>query len=229
MKKIIQISSGRGPEECNYVVAKVLKIFLKELVPELIEYTILNKIDGYENGAIQSVAIQIEGSNLDSFLENWIGTILWIGQSVYRKYNKRKNWYISISELINIQNVEINENKFSYQTMRSSGAGGQHVNKVSSGVRAIYEPLGISVTVTDTRSQHQNKRIATKRLIAKILIQEMKNLSESVKNEWQNHLNIERGNPVRIFKGSDFKKNKKNKSYKKRRNELKNNLRKEYR
>jgi len=84
-KKIIQITAGRGPNECGYVVAKVLKAFLKELAPEAIEYTILSKVDGYENGTIQSVTIALEGLELELFLKGWIGTILWIGRSTFRK------------------------------------------------------------------------------------------------------------------------------------------------
>ncbi len=225
-KKIIQITAGRGPAECNYVVAQVLKVFLKELAPEAIEYTILNKVNGYENGTIQSVIIVLEGMHLEQFLESWIGSILWIGTSVFRKYNKRKNWFIALFELPNTLITEVNKAGFKFQTMRSSGAGGQHVNKVSSAVRATYPLFGLSVTVMDTRSQHQNKKLAIERLTAKCLAYQLEKLANDVKNEWSNHLNIQRGNPVRVFKGTDFKKQRKEKSFKKQRNNLKNDLRK---
>ncbi len=225
-KKIIQITAGRGPNECSYVVAQILKVFLKELAPEAIEYTILSKVDGYENGTIQSVTIALEGLELEGFLKSWIGTILWIGTSTFRKNHKRKNWFIAVFELTNKVIKEINERDFKFQAMRSSGAGGQHVNKVSSAVRATYPLFGISVTVMDTRSQHQNKKIAISRLKAKCMQFQLEKLSNDVQNEWMNHLNIQRGNPMRIFNGSNFKKNKKVKSYKKQRNTLKNDLRK---
>jgi len=224
-KKIIQITAGHGPNECSYVVAKVLKIFLKELVPETIEYTILSKVDGYENGTIQSVTIALEGIGLEQFLKSWIGSILWIGQSTFRKNHKRKNWFIAIFELTNNVITEINERDFKFQTMRSSGAGGQHVNKVSSAVRATYPLYNISVSVMDTRSQHQNKKIAIKRLIEKCKTFQLKKLSNDIKNEWTNHIDIQRGNPVRIFKGSNFKKDKKVKTFKRQRSKLKNDLR----
>ena len=225
-KKIIQITAGRGPNECSYVVAQILKVFLKELAPEAIEYTILSKVDGYENGTIQSVTIALEGLELEGFLKSWIGTILWIGTSTFRKNHKRKNWFIAVFELTNKVIKEINERDFKFQAMRSSGAGGQHVNKVSSAVRATYPLFGISVTVMDTRSQHQNKKIAISRLKAKCMQFQLEKLSNDVQNEWMNHLNIQRGNPMRIFNGSNFKKNKKVKSYKKQRNTLKNDLKK---
>ena len=225
-KKIIQITAGRGPTECSYVVAKVLKFFLKELAPEAIEYTILSKINGYENGTIQSVTLVLEGLELETFLKSWLGTILWIGKSTFRKNHKRKNWFIGIFELTNNTIVEINEKDFQFQTMRSSGAGGQHVNKVSSAVRATYPKYGTSVTVMDTRSQHQNKKIAITRLKQKCMQLQLDKLSNDVKNEWTNHLDLQRGNPIRTFKGSNFKKDNKVKSFKKQRNTLKNDLRK---
>ncbi len=225
-RRIIQITAGRGPNECSYVVAKVLKAFLKELAPEAIEYTIVNTVHGYENGTVQSVTILLNGQGLDRFLENWIGVILWIGRSMFRKNNKRKNWFIAIFELTNQEMLEINEKDFKFQAMRSSGAGGQHVNKVSSAVRATHPFTGISVTVMDTRSQHQNKKIAIQRLTEKLYSYQLEKLSKDVKKEWQNHLNIQRGNPIRIFKGSDFKKDKRSKSFKKQRNQLKGELRK---
>jgi len=109
--------------------------------------------------------------------------------------------------------------------MRSSGAGGQHVNKVSSAVRATYPLYNISVSVMDTRSQHQNKKITIKRLIEKCKTFQLKKLSNDIKNEWTNHIDIQRGNPVRIFKGSNFKKDKKVKTFKRQRSKLKNDLR----
>ena len=226
-RKTIQLTAGRGPNECGYVVAKVLKEFLKELVPEAIEYTILNKVEGYENGTMQSVTILLEGMELDQFLKNWLGSILWVGTSTFRKNHKRKNWFIGLFELTNNVLEEINERDFKFQAMRSSGAGGQHVNKVSSAVRATYPLYNISVLVMDTRSQHQNKRIAITRLKEKCMLFQLKKLSDDSKNEWTNHTNIQRGNPVRIFKGSNFKTNKKVKTFKKQRNKLKNDLRRE--
>jgi len=227
MKKTIQITAGRGPNECQYVVAKVLKAFVKELGPEAIEYTIMNKVNGYENGTIQSVIIVLEGAGLDEFIKTWIGTVLWIGKSMYRNNHKRKNWFIEIFELTSNVINEVNEKDFQFQFMRSKGAGGQHVNKVSSAVRASYPLLGLSVSVMDTRSQHQNKKIAISRLKEKCQLFQLEQLSTDTKNEWKNHLNIQRGKPIRVFKGSNFKKDNKTKTYKSQRNRLKNNLRRD--
>jgi peptide chain release factor len=77
----------------------------------------------------------------------------------------------------------------------------------------------------ESRSQHQNKKIAIKRLKEKIIEHNNEQLKTSVKNKWENHGNLERGNPVRVFTGSDFKRKKVNKNSKSKRQESKKNLR----
>lgn len=229
MGKIIQLTAAKGPTECAWVVAKVLKVFLKELIDNKISYTILHKENGIENGTVQSVSIQIKGKELNGFLSNWLGTIQWIGTSTFRKYNKRKNWFIGCYELNVVSTFEgiTTNNDIKFQAIRSSGAGGQHVNKVSSAIRAKHIPTGIQVLVMDSRSQYQNKKIAIERLKQKINEYNTNQLKVGIKNEWENHLNLERGNPVRIFTGSDFKQKKKEKSFKSKRNDLKSDLRKQ--
>ncbi|WP_298779029.1 peptide chain release factor H [uncultured Polaribacter sp.] len=225
--KIIQFTAAKGPAECAWVVAKVLKLFLKELINNKIAYQIIHKENGIENGTVQSVSLEIKGKQLPVFLNDWLGSIQWIGTSIFRKYNKRKNWFIGCYELHQFQQKNIHENEIQFQAIRSSGAGGQHVNKVSSAIRAKHIPTGTQVLVMDSRSQHQNKKIAIERLKEKIRVHNTNQLKISVKNEWENHLSLERGNPVRIFTGSDFKQKKKEKFFKATRNQLKNDLRKQ--
>ena len=223
-QKIIQITSGRGPAECCWVVAQVLKYFLKEIQELELNYEILHRSPGIENGTLQSATVKLTGSDLDQFLNNWLGTIQWIGTSTFRKCHKRKNWFIGVFELDIFSNQKITAKDISYQAIRSSGPGGQNVNKVNSAVRATHHPTGISLVAMDSRSQHQNKKMATERLVQKIKEIHMENLKQKITDQWENHLSLQRGNPVRVFKGSDFKKQKPDTSYKSKRNELKNDL-----
>ncbi|WP_452602553.1 peptide chain release factor H [Pontimicrobium sp. MEBiC06410] len=225
--KIIQITSGRGPAECCWVVAQVLKKFLDAVKSNTIDYKILQREKGIENMTLQSVTIQLEGKNLSTFLNQWKGTIQWIGVSTFRPRHKRKNWFVGLYEIEQQQQFQIHEKDVNYQATRSSGPGGQHVNKVSSAIRAIHKPTNTQVLVMDSRSQHQNKKIARIRLQEKVNELQLKALKSSVKNQWENHLKLERGNPIQVFKGSDFKKNKVVKTYKKQRSTLKNDLRNE--
>ncbi|MFY7671191.1 peptide chain release factor H [Tenacibaculum sp. MEBiC06402] len=225
--KTIQFTAGRGPAECTWVVAKVLKTFIKNSSNEGISYTILHQEKGVENGTVQSVSLQLKGQNLTLFLKDWLGTIQWIGKSTFRKYHKRKNWFIGCFELKELKTLEVFERDIEFQAIRSSGPGGQHVNKVSSAVRAKHIPTGVQVLVSESRSQHQNKKLAINRLKEQLANYNIQQLQKNIQDEWENHLNLERGNPVQIFTGTDFKIQKKKKNYKSKRGQLKSDLRKE--
>ncbi len=227
MEKILQITAGRGPAECCWVVSQVLKLFLQEVKAEGLQYAILHQEKGSQNGTVQSVTIGLKGSTLNTFLATWLGTIQWIGTSRFRKHHKRKNWFIGVFELKLLNPTEIKDNDISFQTMRSTGPGGQHVNKVNSAVRATHHPTGIQVVAMDNRSQHQNKKLAKTRLQEKVNEANLRQLKNSISDQWENHLKLKRGNPVRVFKGTDFKHQKKNKSFKAIRQKYKNDLKKQ--
>ena len=227
MEKIIQITAGRGPAECTWVVAQVLKKVLDEAEEQQLEATLLQREVGQENGTVETATIAVKGKGATRFADSWTGTIQWIGQSQFRKMHKRKNWFIGIFEIEPQKNASISESDIQYQAMRSSGAGGQHVNKVSSAIRATHVPTGIAVVAMDSRSQHQNKKLATERLLKKLEDETLQQLKNHVGKQWENQLNIQRGNPIRVFSGTDFKKNKVEKSYKGTRQKLKTDLRHE--
>jgi len=209
MKKLIQITSGRGPEECTWIVAQVLKKVLEEAKIQNLMATVLIHQSGQENGTVESAIIRIEGEMINEFIASWLGTIQWIGKSTFRKFHQRKNWYIGIFEIQQTDAIQFHEKDIQYQAMRSSGAGGQHVNKVSSAIRATHIPTGIAVVSMDSRSQHQNKKIATDRLMLKLIDTNLEHLKNQLQNTWMNQTQIERGNPIRTFEGTDFKTEKK--------------------
>ncbi|RZJ65336.1 MAG: peptide chain release factor H [Flavobacterium sp.] len=227
MEKFLQITSGRGPAECSWVVAQVLKQMMLEAEAQELHAEMLHRQPGIENGTVESASVKVSGENVDAFAESWIGSVQWIGQSQFRKLHKRKNWFVGVFEIDAAKMGVVSPKDIRYQAMRSSGAGGQHVNKVSSAVRAIHSPTGISVVSQDSRSQHQNKKTATERLLQKLESESVKRFREQISKEWDNQLNVQRGNPVRTFSGSDFKNKPPTKSYKSERSRLKNNLRNE--
>lgn len=227
MEKIIQITAGRGPAECTWVVAQVLKKVLEEAEELQLETIVLHRQPGSENGTVETATLSIKGKEVMQFVNSWVGTVQWIGQSQFRKMHKRKNWFIGIFEIEKQKSWSVSENEIQYQAMRSSGAGGQHVNKVSSAIRATHLPTGIAVVAMDSRSQHQNKKLATERLLKKLESETLQQLKDQVGKQWENQLNIQRGNPTRTFAGTDFKKNKIEKSYKGTRRKLKTDLRNE--
>lgn len=226
MEKIIQITAGRGPAECTWVAAQVLKKVLEEAQNNQLEATVLQREAGSENGTVATALVLLKGKSVEHFIASWSGTIQWIGQSTFRNRHKRKNWFIGVFEMDTVQLKAVSEKDIQYQAMRSSGAGGQHVNKVSSAIRATHLPTGLSVVAMDSRSQHQNKKWATERLLDKFKVFELEQVKQQVTDQWENQLKVQRGNPIRVFKGSDFKKEKVVKSYSSERQRLKQELRK---
>ncbi|WP_343664612.1 peptide chain release factor H [Chryseobacterium mucoviscidosis] len=224
MEKLIQITSGRGPLECQWVVAKVLKVFLEEAKNNNIDYEIIHRENGDENLTLKSVTLLLQSKNLNGFLDSWLGSICWIGKSTFRKLHKRSNWFIGVFELEGLEKINFNEKDIQFQTTRSQGSGGQNVNKVNTAVRATHIPTGQSVFVQDSRSQLENKKLSIERLKAKVLEQNIIQLQKRMQETWNNHLNVQRGNPIRTFSGTDFKKNYEDKSFKKQRSQLKNEL-----
>lgn len=224
MEKLIQITSGRGPLECQWVVSKVLKTFLEETKNNNIDYEIIHRENGDVNMTVKSVSILLKGKNIKEFLKTWQGSICWEGKSTFRKLHKRNKWFIGIFELENFETIDFNEKDIRFQTTRSQGSGGQNVNKVNTAVRATHIPTNESVFVQDTRSQLNNKKLSVIRLKEKVLSTYIQQLENRIKETWNQHLQVERGNPIRTFSGTDFKNIHQDKSFKKKRNTLKNEL-----
>jgi peptide chain release factor len=177
---------------------------LEEAACKKIDAEIIQRNVGAEPGTLVSALLKLKGKGAEAFANSWQGTVLWIGQSPYRKFHKRKNWYVGVNCVVQDNLKPWNEDEVIFQTLRSSGPGGQHVNKTESGVRAIHSISGIQVTASDSRSQFQNKKLALERLQIKIALWQTAELLKNEQNTWNQHNTLERGNPVRVFKGREF-------------------------
>jgi len=191
----LQLSSGQGPEECELAVGKLLRALQKEL-PDI---RVVETSPGKRADCFRSVRIS---GNIDlSFLE---GSVKWICESPYRPKHKRKNWFVDVSICARHTPQEFDENLVRFETFRCSGKGGQHVNKVETGVRAIYLPAGLAATSTEARSQQMNKCIALNRLCEAIAAQNIAGAANVKNLNRLEHSRIERGNPVRVYEGMEF-------------------------
>lgn len=190
----IQISSGSGPAECELAVG----LFFEQISREYGDIKLVKRCAGSRRGGFSSIVFETE-----SDLKELEGSVLWICKSPYRPGHKRKNWYIDISILEEIPRLE-EDMQVRFETFRSGGKGGQHVNKVETGVRAIHIPTGISVVSTEARSQHMNKNLALDRLCS-ILAERNTAIGRKEKElAWLEHTRLERGNPVRIYEEERF-------------------------
>ncbi|MCS4224141.1 peptide chain release factor H [Sphingobacterium sp. BIGb0165] len=204
MEKYILISSGRGPKECNLAVQLVLERILAEAdqYGVKIETVEVEKMDGLPS----SIVLKLSSREIAVFRDRWIGTICWISQSPFRPNHRRKNWFVEVKDWYPAKSAtQMNLKDVQFKTMRSSGAGGQHVNKVSSAVRATHLPTGLMVQVMDTRSQLQNREIAVLRLEEQLMVLERLQKVAAENQRWKEQIAIERGNSKRIFFGSKFK------------------------
>jgi len=191
----LQLSSGQGPEECELAVGKLLRSLQREF-PDI---RVLETSPGKMADCFRSVRISSQEDL--SFLE---GSIKWICESPYRPKHKRKNWFVDVSICARHSPSDFDESQVRFETFRSGGKGGQHVNKVETGVRAIYLPTGLAVTSTQARSQQMNKRIALNRLCEGIAAQNGAGAASVKALNRLEHTRIERGNPVRVYEGMSF-------------------------
>jgi len=187
------ISTGRGPVECEIFVLKFIEWMTKHHQ---------TKVISCEEGKYGYLSATISGD--ENILKNYMGTLQWIWPSQIRKNHKRKNWFITTKLLSENIPVNLDMSKVVYETTRSSGPGGQHVNKTESAVRATYKPLNISVFAQEERSQHQNKKLALARLVDAIDSFNMNKEKDSKNEKWQTHNHLERGNAIKVFKENDL-------------------------
>ncbi|MBK0363392.1 peptide chain release factor H [Salmonella enterica] len=180
---LLQLSSAQGPDECCLAVKKALDCLAKEAAREKVSLTRLETEPGRLPDTLRSALVSLDGEKAMAFSELW-------------------NWYVGIGRFSADEHIQSDEIRF--ETLRSSGPGGQHVNKTDSAVRATHLASGISVKVQSERSQHANKRLA-RLLIAWRLEQQRQNECAALKSERRLfHHQIECGNPLRIFKGMAF-------------------------
>lgn len=216
-KVILHITSGGGPAECERAAAKVLALLLEDLRGHGVAIHVLHRITGTENATLRMALLQLKHPDLKSLVQPWLGTVLWIEKSPYRPQHGRKNWYVGIFEQEEAPDFLFLETDVKIQAVRSSGAGGQHVNKVSSAVRLTHLPTGISVFVQDSRSQLRNKQLGMERLQEKVQHYQSQEQVDQATQCYQQQSALERSNPVKVFRGEVFTRKKEKKRFHKER------------
>ncbi len=198
----LQITAGQGPAECAWAVVKVLEQIQKEALAASFVCNTLEIDPGPEPGTAHSALVSISGgARLESFAASWNGTVQWTARSPFRPEHKRKNWFVGIDVIEPVDETCFNPRDVRWETMRASGPGGQHVNRTESAVRVTHLPTGVQATGREERSQHRNRKLALARLRQKLDQIDSTRLGDARQERWRAHQELQRGNPVRVFRG----------------------------
>ena len=155
-----------------------------------------------DTAGIKNVTYRISGLRAYGWLKNEIGVHRLVRISPYNANGKRQTSFASVDVWPDIDDtiqIDINEKDLRIDTYRSSGAGGQHVNKTDSAVRITHIPTGIVVTCQNERSQFQNKDMAMKMLRSRLYELEMRKRAEEENAAKANQKKIEWGSQIRNY------------------------------
>lgn len=196
---LFRISAGiNPPPECCLAV----DLFYKSLLDEFNDIRLINSSKSkFYNHNSSSIVFSSDNEKI----KNIIGTIEWICNSPIRKGHKRKNWFITLSEIPEVEIIDANTKDIKIEVFRSSGNGGQSVNTTNSAVRITHIPTGIVVENQDERSQFMNKKRCLEELNYLLNEKQKQNKAFQENESWKIGNNVIRGNPIRVYTGEDFK------------------------
>ena len=198
---ILKLNAGAGgTESCDWA-SMLYRMYTRWAERHGFSVEVLDYLDGDEAG-IKSVTFQINGENAYGYLKSEKGVHRLVRISPFNAQGKRQTSFVSLDVMPDIEDdidIEINTEDLRIDTYRSSGAGGQHINKTSSAIRITHLPTGIVVQCQNERSQFQNKDKAMQMLKAKLYMLEQQKNAEKLSGIRGEVTEIGWGNQIRSY------------------------------
>lgn len=198
---ILTLHAGAGGTEACDWVSMLYRMYTRWAEKKGFTLEVLDYLDGDEAG-IKSVTVQINGTNAFGYLKSERGIHRLVRISPFNANGKRQTSFASCDVMPDIEedlDIDIRDEDLRIDTYRSSGAGGQHVNKTSSAIRITHLPTGIVVQCQNERSQLQNKDKAMKMLKAKLFLLKQQENAEKVSDIRGEVKDIGWGNQIRSY------------------------------
>ena len=198
---IVTLHAGAGgTESCDWA-SMLYRMYTRWAADKGYDVEVLDYLDGDEAG-IKSVTFQVNGENAYGYLKSEKGVHRLVRISPFNAAGKRQTSFVSCDVMPDIEedlDVEIRDEDIRIDTYRSSGAGGQHINKTSSAIRITHFPTGIVVQCQNERSQFQNKDKAMQMLKAKLYLLKQQENAEKVSGIRGEVKEIGWGNQIRSY------------------------------
>ena len=198
---IIKLNAGAGGTEACDWCGMLYRMYTRWAERKGFTIEELDFLDGDEAG-VKSVTYQVNGENAYGYLKSEKGVHRLVRISPFNAAGKRQTSFVSCDVMPDIDkeiDVEVRDEDIRIDTYRSSGAGGQHINKTSSAIRITHMPTGIVVTCQNERSQFQNKDKAMQMLKAKLYMLKLQEQADKLSDIRGEVTEIGWGNQIRSY------------------------------